>query len=230
MNRIFTLAGVALAAIFVGVAGMGMTATSAKAQAAKVTDVRVVNATAQPVPTTLQGTNVVSIGNSPSVNVANTPNVAVTSLPAVQIGNDETAPVPVHVVSLPSEGSEDRTYIRLAGFVAMFNGQAGKNGQVFYTVPAGKRLVVLSATAQNNGLPAGQKMVRFDLFDVGGRNHPIPIQHQGADAQGTERSVGVFTGMLVFPAGSELNFFALRSGTTGDADSELIVNGYLENQ
>jgi hypothetical protein len=227
MNRIFTLAGVALAALFVGVAGMGMTATSAKAQAAKITDVRVVNATAQPVPTTLQGTNVVSIGNSPSVNVANTPNVAVTSLPAVQVGNDNNSPVPVTVTNLPSNDS-GRTYVTLRGFAFLYQTGAA-NGNVFFTVPQGKRLIVTCMSAKNQKLPVGDKFVYYAVFDQID-THSIPIQHQGTDAEGKEYCIGSFTGQIVFGAGSELSFGAVRSSTASEAAADVTVNGYLENQ
>jgi hypothetical protein len=142
MNRIFTLAGVALAALFVGVAGMGMTATTAKAQSAiRPTDVRVINTTAQPVPTTLQGTNVVNVGNSPSVNVSNTPNVAVTSLPAVQIGNDNTAPVPVNVVNQPAAANAGQ-YVAFQVFVEIADNATSGSTYPGYTVPAGKILII----------------------------------------------------------------------------------------
>jgi hypothetical protein len=69
----------------------------------------------------------------------------------------------------------------------------------------------------------------FLLFDEN-YTHTIPIQHQGANYEGMEQSVGSFTGQIIFPAGDQLKFQVVRSGTAGESASELVINGYLEDE
>src|SRR4051812_49276412 len=91
MNQLTRAAGILIAASLV-------IAPSAPAQATK--GVEVINTTANPVPTVVQGTTSitgnVTVANTPNVNINNTPNVNVVSMPPLEIGNTDGSSIPVH--------------------------------------------------------------------------------------------------------------------------------------
>ena len=160
-----SIKGYFLAAGFVVLAGslvLSSAYTSNAAPPANAQDVRVVNTSANPVPTQALGTTAIA-GN---VSVTNTPtvlaqqnglwNVSISGTPSVEVGNPANAPVFVRNVDNPArhafQGSV--TFDIPDNFIGVCPTLA--------TVPIGKRMVIQYVTARVT-LPGGEKIDEIRL-------------------------------------------------------------------
>ena len=191
----------AIVALGIVLAAVGVANPSLKVKPGQVQSVLVTNTSSTAVPVSVTGTASVS----GTVNVANT------------TGN----PIPVKDV--------DRATVTHLSFTPgiFFSSGVTQTSSSFYTVPAGKVLVVDSLALQSFNMPGGQKMVNMGL--VGDVEHPIPIQFQGNDANGIARFVGAFSGTMRFPAGTEVKMFGYRDSGTGACGGEGFVEAHLES-
>jgi hypothetical protein len=202
----------------------------------KATDVRVVNLSSEPVPTTAQGTtNIagnVNVANTPNVNVANTPNVNLAagaqvginpSANTVRLTNTLTSPLPVRDVDFGRQPFQDS---------ASDTQQPGTNASTITiaTVPAGKRLVIefLSALAQ---MPAGQSLVGCQINTIappfGGVTHELLINEQPAFVNGDALWRASQHLRLYADPGSSVRMLVTRDSSAGQALFLATVSGYL---
>jgi len=195
----------------------------AHAQATKSPQqVQVVNTPAQPVPTAAQGTTAIQ-GEVSVTNFPATTSVNVTNSPTVIVGNDTAAAVPVRDV----ESARKQPFAFLGSSVWIAD---APNTQMFFNVPAGKRLVIeqVAVKAQVNGT-AGQKVRVEVTTEVGGTFAMYYMA--GTDA-------GIAGLYEVFVASSQMRMYAdpethasvlvARSDTSAEAHVAVIsVSGYL---
>jgi hypothetical protein len=182
----------------------------------------------------------VNVVNTPNVNVVNNPGVTVLNSPTVQsqqsgtwdvgitgsptvtVGNTSANPVPV-VASPPSPFQEE--------VILVFNnGSNSANGG--FSVPTGKRLVIehVSATA---ALAEGQQLTgtRIDTLQVGGgsqKGHYFVASFQ-ANVPGIGDYYAISQETRLYAIGT-VPVNAFRNGTTGTAQMNISVSGYLVDQ
>ena len=143
---------------------------------------------------------------------------------SVGITNGVDSPLPVRNVDAVTH-----VPISISGGVSFADGQVEQGGSVFYTVPAGKRLVVQSMIAKSFQLPQGQKLVDVSLGAVSDTSYTIPVQFQGTDDDGYDHFAGAFAGTIYFYSGNQIRVLATRDLSTGFAAASVAINGYLEN-
>jgi hypothetical protein len=194
------------AVIFLGavLAALSVANSPLRKAAPPTTPVIVTNTSSNPVPTTTVGTASVS--------------------GSVGITNPASSPVPVQDVEVAA-----RIPLKLSGSVFLNVGEFEDAGSNFYTVPAGKRLVIESMFAASFQVPTGQRLVQVALGQLSDNSYSIPVQYQGTDDTGYEHFYGTFTGKLFFNAGAQLRVIATRSSSAGEASANVQVIGYLEN-
>ena len=178
-------------------------------------DVRVINTTAEPVPTAAQGTTTiagnVSVTNTPTVNLAPGSSVAV------------TAATPLRVVDVNNGIQPFQKYVGATN--------TGTNVHTFSlgTVPAGKRLVIEFVSAHGQ-VPAGEHVELFHLNTVagpfGGATHDLLVQAQPAAVSGD----------AIFRASQQVRIYAdpgttvtalIRTSTLGTTTCAIAISGYL---
>jgi hypothetical protein len=148
----------------------------------------------------------------------------------VQVANTPANPVPTQAVDNPA-----RQPVGLDVQDSIADGQPGAfatfgdaNGP--YTVPAGKRLVVESISAQFN-LPTGQKPTDLlFLTTINGRQAgftALPIFSSSANGTDFFQVAANFTAYV--DPGTQLQVLCDRSSTTGAAACFVLVMGHLEN-
>jgi len=131
--------------------------------------VQVVNTTAQPVPTTAQGTTTIA------------GNVGLTGMPTVQVGNSASSPVLVRDVDNPAKQP-----FRKGIITAINNGSAVGVGN-FVDIPLGKRFVVEHISALTK-VPTNQKVLAVQvqsMIDCAAVDHWFTATFTGAGAEGT---------------------------------------------
>jgi hypothetical protein len=196
-----------------------LAATASAAQ--KVESVKVVNTTAEPVPTTAVG--VTSVTGTVQAQQSGTWQVGVTSLPAVQVGNAINAPVPTISVN---DGREP-VQMRLTLNIATGSSQA----QAEIEVPAGKRLVIEHASSRAQG-PTGQGFIAQIQTSVFANESTRGVHWLVLHNQGTFSGIDVFTAsqpMRVYadPSTPPVQFIVTRTTVVGSAFAEVTLSGYL---
>ena len=225
--------------LVLGMALISLVAPRAAAQKS-ATEVRVVNAAADPVPVKIDpATNTVKIDGTVNtvkasqagawnVGIAGTPTVVLSgastvSLAAdasVQIGNAANSPVLVRDVDRPSEQP-----IR-ANLSATFNaGFAASTVDDTYTVPGGKRLVVEFVTV-NITLPNGQTAM-FARLDSSGFNQYLALTILGNDATNKPVFIGTHRVFTIYEPGTIVEAFGVRNSGTGGGTLTMTISGYL---
>jgi hypothetical protein len=180
----------------------------------------------------------VEVVNTPNVKVVNTPSVNVNNLPAVQLApgaavslsgtptvqvvNTAASPVLVHDTATPN-----RTPFQ---FQPSFTIQDGSPvGGTTFNVPAGKRLVIeyVSASGVDD---RGTLVYRITTEDSSAN----PIIHflpaiQIVDIGGAKESIAGQAVKLYSEPGTQVEFEALRQGSTNVDSVAFSVSGYLED-
>ena len=195
-------------------------------------DVRVVNTTAEPIPTAAQGittiAGTVGVSNTVGVSVSNTPSVNVASIPAVQVGNTTANPVPVMNVGATSA---------LQPFQTDSNATQGPGSNVstitLATVPAGKTLVIEFVTATGQ-VPPGQHVELMEIISVappfGGASHQLLINPQPDAVIGDALFRSSQTVKIYAQSGSTVQSILRRSSSTGNATFGVSISGYLVDE
>jgi hypothetical protein len=177
---------------------------------------------AQPAPRSGQPPQQVTVVNEASEPVP----VEVQGTAEARVANTASDPVPVEVhgpltVHPPSVEPVHRTAL-----VIIAEGEGPEKSQVFYTVPAGKRLVIEHGTFQGQG-PTGTTAVVM----LGG-NAPhgafyIPGEHYGRFAGRGDMVVGSQAGRLYVDAGGEVRARVILHEFDGSGRFEVGFAGYL---
>jgi hypothetical protein len=137
---------------------------------------------------------------------------------SVQVGNPESAPVPVRDVEHPA-----RDPYQAAVTVDLANGDLTKQGTLD-AVPAGKRLVV-EALYVNALLPASQLAAVF-FVQAPVVTVPVPLTFTGAFPSG-ESFVGAQATRLYVSAGAPFTTSVVRTSSAGAASVRFLAVGYL---
>ena len=203
------------------VAGLILTSppTSEVVAQQKIDDVRVVNSSAQPVPTAAQGTTTIT----GAVSISNTPTVNLGPSSTVQLAYTPSNPLPVRDADparQPFQNSASATQ------------DEGTNGSTITiaTVPAGKRLVIefLSAVAQ---MPPGQHLVVCQINTIappfGGLTHELLINEQPAFVNGDALFRASQQVRLYANPGSQVRALMTRDSSAGQALFLATLSGYL---
>jgi len=204
--------------------------------------VTVMNGNGNPVPVTLQGTNqiggTVAVNSLPAVQLAGGTSVGITGTPTVSLsaGTSVTATLPAgsnvsvnndpaHPVPVKDASSSTRIPITVT---TNFNIGDSFNsiGHEMYSVPAGKRLVILTIFGQAS-MPSGQTMISAEIGSIplhlsdprGPSTDLIAVFKQDAVTQVTE----TFNAFDFVGGGVE------RNATSDLANCTLGFTGYLED-
>jgi hypothetical protein len=175
-------------------------------------DVRVINTTAEPVPTAAQGTTTIA----GSVSVTNTPNV--------NVGNSASAPIPI------VDMNDGRQPFQASTFVVHPNGTNVDTMNVA-TIPAGKRLVIefISVSAQ---VPPGQHLELATVQTLAGGHgaaHQLLIQAQPDAVIGDDIYRAVQELRLYADPGSTVQVLVRRNSGLGQATFGVTISGYFVN-
>ena len=181
-------------------------------------DVRVINTTAEPVPTVAQGTTTIA-GN---VSVTNTPTVSLAPGAVVTVGNSAAAPVPVII------GGQQP--FQASTFTVHPNG-TNVNTMNVATVPAGKRLVIefISVSAQ---VPPGQHLELATVQTLAGGHgaaHQLLIHAQPDAVIGDDIYRAVQELRLYADPGTSVQVLVRRNSGLGEATFGVTISGYLVN-
>jgi hypothetical protein len=214
--------------IFLIALGLGLLAlvvaflipSPAPAQAPSV-PVTVVNATANPVPTTAVGTSLVAIRGTPTFNLASG---------TVTVGNGVANPVQVHNINDATSLYEQRL---------VFNIDPGnqQNNATFSNMPTDKRLVIehISASAT---VPSGQKIsvyftssITTSVGGFGGGLNFLVMQLQGTyplsigpqDMFTASQPMRIYTDSAPILIGN-------RTSSDGTATVDATISGYIVNR
>lgn len=201
-------------------------------------NVLVVNTSAQPVPTTVQGTttvngtvglaagSTVNIGNAPTVTIGNTPSVTIANVPTVNLAgggsvnvtnplDSHGAPTPVAVLEA-THPYEDSCYI-------MFNG-ASTGSCLFQTIPSGQRLVIREFDA-TGAMETGLQPTYFFLET--GVSHFFPLTAIATNAGGYSYYTTHHETELYETGGNAPGCNIYLSGTSTGGNFRCSLSGYL---
>ena len=213
--------GLAILAFGFTITSMGT--TGADGGGVRGSDVRVINTTAEPVPTVAQGTT--NIAGSVTLN--GTPNVNLTSGATVGIASsantvkiDSSNPVLIRDIDNPARQPFSDTLV------------FGENSSAVLTVPDGKRLVIEYITAECFVDP-GRTIVIFANAHLGSftTSHIIPMTSHGPDNFGASENLTV-SQPVKFYADQFVEFRARKNEIIAGPVSPqvyLTVSGYLVN-
>jgi hypothetical protein len=174
----------------------------------------------------------VNVVNNPGVTVLNSPtvqsqqsgtwNVGITGSPTVTVGNTNANPVPV--VAIPPSPFQEEV-------ILVFN--SGDSGAFQpFQVPAGKRLVIEHVSARA-ALTEGQQLTEtsIETLQVGGGSvikHYFVASFQ-ASVPGVADYYAISQQTRLYAVGG-VQVRAFRSNTTGTAQMNISVSGYLVDQ
>ena len=184
----------------------------------------VVNTPSNPVPTAAQGTTPVEVTNTASVTVANS---AANPIPVVAQGTSaveitNTTPLAVRDADNPARQP-------FQGEASVAFPAGGDTINVFFTVPAGKRLVVEHVTATIAVSP-GQHALMNVMTTANGNQavhfmSPTPQgEWIGFQVFGVSQPVRFYA-----DAGTQVRLQANKNGTTGIGSATVSLSGHLVN-
>jgi hypothetical protein len=169
----------------------------------------------------VSGTPTVQVGNP--IQLAPGTAVAVSGTPTVQVGNTAASPVPVHDTATPKRTPFQRSISFLL--------QDGDFGDIAsFTVPDGKRLVIEYASCYIPSPPD------HFILDIGTRDssgtevvYMLPvIQEFNTSDRGHSAIAGQVVKLFSEP-GTEVDFQAVRTTSTGTISVFFAISGYLED-